>query len=55
MDIKELKNRLKKFDLSEIKPTGHGFQRIQDKRRNINYPKIVSLLSSLKGLYKFEG
>ena len=54
MNLEELKERLKKFDLSEIKSTWHGFKRIQDKRRNINYPQIVSLLTSQNGLYKFE-
>lgn len=54
MNLDELKKRLSQFDLSEIKPTWHGFGRIQDKRRNINYPQIVSLLISQKGLYKFE-
>jgi len=54
MDFDELKDRLRGFDLSEIKSTWHGFERIQDKRRGINYPKIISLLTSQKGLYKFE-
>lgn len=54
MDLKELKNRLSKFELSEIKTTKHGFERTQDKRRAINYPQIVSLVTSQKGLYKFQ-
>lgn len=54
MNIDELKKRLSEFDLSEIKLTRHGFERIQDKRRSINYPQIISLLTSQKGLYKFE-
>jgi len=54
MDLKDLKERLSKFDLSEIKVTKHARDRIQDKRRRINYPQIMSLLISQKGLYKFE-
>jgi len=54
MDLEELKSRLSKLDLSEIKTTKHGFGRTQDKRRTINYPQIVSLLTSQKGLYKFQ-
>ena len=54
MNLDEFKKRLAGFGLSEIKPTWHGFKRIQDKRRNINYPQIVSLLTSQKELYKFE-
>jgi len=54
MNLEELKERLKNFDISEIKPTWHGFNRIQDRRRSINYPWIISLLTSQKGLYKFE-
>lgn len=54
MNLEELKKRLSKFDLSEIKPTKHAFQRIQDKRRKINYPRIISLITSQKGLYKFQ-
>ncbi len=54
MNLEELKNRLIKFDLSEIKTTKHGFERTQDKRRKINYPQIVSLLTTLKGLYKSQ-
>lgn len=54
MEIEELKERLKKFDLSEIKTTKHGFNRVQDKRRKINYPQIVSLVTSQKELYKLQ-
>ena len=54
MELEELKKRLSRFDLSEIKTTKHGFERTQDKRRTINYPQIVSLLISQKGLYKFQ-
>jgi len=54
MDLEELKGRLSKFDLSEIKTTKHGFRRTQDIRRKINYPQIVSLITSQKGLYKFQ-
>jgi len=54
MDLKELKKRLRSLDLSEIKSTWHGFQRIQDIRRKINYPQIVSSIISQKGLYKFQ-
>lgn len=54
MNLDEVRNRLIQFDLSEIKPTWHGFNRMQDKRRSINYPQIVSLLISQKGFYRFE-
>ena len=54
MNIEELKERLNKFDLSEIKSTGHLLIRVQDKRRKINYPQLVSLLTTQKGLYKFQ-
>ena len=54
MDLGELKKRLSQFNISEIKSTWHGFKRIRDKRRNINYPQIIFLLTSQKGLYKFE-
>lgn len=54
MDLQELKERLKRSDLSEIKTTKHGFQRIQDKRRKINFPQIVKLIISQEGLYKFQ-
>src|SRR3989344_7280579 len=54
MDVNELKKRLSQFDLSETKPTWHGFNRIQDKRRSINYPQVISLLNSQKGFYRFE-
>lgn len=54
MKIEELKERLSKFDLSEIKTTKHGFKRIQDERRKINYPQIISLITSQKDLYKIQ-
>ena len=54
MDLTELKDRLKGFDISEIKSTWRGFKRIQDKRRGINYPKVIFLLTSQEGLYRFE-
>ena len=54
MNLEELKERLRKFDLSEIKATRHAFSRIQDKRRAINYPQIISLLTSKDKLYRFE-
>jgi len=54
MDLKELKEKLKWIDLSNIKVTRHAFKRIQDKRRKIKYDKIVNLVVSQKGLYKFE-
>ncbi len=54
MDLNELKRRLKELDLSEIKTTKHAFERIQDKRRKINYPQIVNLIRSSEKLYKFE-
>ena len=54
MDLKELKKRLKEIDLSSIQITRHAFQRIQDKRRKINYNKIINLIASQEGLYKFE-
>ena len=54
MDIKELKEILKKFDINQIKSTKHGFKRIQDKKRKISYPLLVQRLSNLKGLYRFE-
>ena len=54
MDIEELKERLKKVELSEIKTTKHGFKRTQDIRRSINYPQIISLITSQKGMYKFQ-
>lgn len=54
MNLDELKEKLKKFDLSEIKATRHAFNRVQDKRRKINYPQIIELLTTQKGLYKFE-
>ena len=54
MNLEDLKKRLGNLDLGEIKVTKHGFHRIQDKRRGINYPKIVSLIISQKDLYKFQ-
>lgn len=54
MILNELKDRLSKLDLSEIKTTKHAFRRIQDKRRKINYSQIIKLIISQKGLYKFE-
>lgn len=54
MNLEQLKERLKNFDLAEISSTKHGFGRIQDIRRKINYPQIVNLIISQKGLYKFE-
>lgn len=54
MDLDGLKKRLKKFDLGEIRLTKHAFRRIQDKRRKINYPKVISLIISQEGLYKFQ-
>ena len=54
MNLEELKKRLKEIDLSNIKLTRHASQRIQDKRRKINYNKIINLIASQKGLYKFE-
>jgi len=54
MKLEELKKRLKEIDLSNIKLTKHASQRIQDKRRKINYNKIINLIISQKGLYKFE-
>src|SRR3989344_2933269 len=54
MNLEELKESLSQFNTSEIKPTWHGFKRIQDKRRNIDYSQIISLLTSQNGLYKFE-
>jgi len=54
MNLEELKEKIKKIDLSNIHVTNHAFERIQDKRRNINYQKIVDLIISQKGLYKFE-
>jgi len=54
MDLEELRKRLKGFDLGEIKPTKHAFERIQDKRRKINYPLIIKYLTSNEGPYKFE-
>ncbi|MBI5148413.1 hypothetical protein HZA33_01920 [Candidatus Pacearchaeota archaeon] len=54
MNLEELRTRLKKFDLSEIKPTKHAFDRIQDKRRSITYPQIISLLTSQDKLYRFQ-
>lgn len=52
MYLNELKERLKKFDRSEIKTTFHANVRIKDRRRRINYNRIVSLLVSQKGLYR---
>ena len=54
MNLEELKKRLKEIDLSNIKLTRHASQRIQDKRRKINYNKIINLINSQEGLYKFE-
>ena len=54
MNLKELKDKLNKIDLSNIKVTRHAYKRIQDKRRKINYSKIINLIVSQKGLYKFE-
>ncbi|MBT4135269.1 hypothetical protein HOD75_00430 [archaeon] len=54
MNLEELKEKLKKIDLSNIRVTRHASKRIQDKRRKINYNKIVNLIVSQNGLYKFE-
>ena len=54
MDLKELKEKRSKFDLSEINTTTHAFRRIQDKRRQIKYNKITDLILSQKGLYKCQ-
>jgi len=54
MELEELKKRLKETDISKIKITRHASQRIQDKRRGIDYNKIINLIVSQKGLYKFE-
>jgi|ETNmetMinimDraft_2_1059921.scaffolds.fasta_scaffold94989_2 hypothetical protein len=54
MELSELKERLSKFDRDDIKTTFHAGLRIKDKRRNINYNKIVDLLISQKELYKCE-
>lgn len=54
MNIKELKEILNKFDVSEIKITKHAHKRIQDKRRKINYSKVISLIIMQRGLYKFQ-
>ena len=54
MNLEELKEIISKFDPSEIKITRHALRRIQDKRRNINYFKIMSLIKTQKGLYRFQ-
>ncbi|MEA3329464.1 MAG: hypothetical protein U9Q06_01855 [Nanoarchaeota archaeon] len=54
MNLEELKRKLDRFDISEIKRSYHAFERIQDKRRKINYPKIRNLLITQNGLYKFQ-
>ena len=54
MDLEELKKRLNAFDNSEIRITPHAHKRIQDKRRKINYSKVLYLIKSQKGLYKFQ-
>ena len=54
MNLKELKEKLEKIDPSNIKITKHASKRIQDKRRKINYNKIINLIILQKGLYKFE-
>lgn len=54
MNLEELKEKLKLFDDSQIIITGHAHQRIQDKRRKINYGQVIRLIKTQKGLYKFE-
>lgn len=54
MDLEELKERLRQIDISNIKITKHAHDRIQDKRRKINYNQIISLILTQKELYKFE-
>lgn len=54
MNLEELKERLKSFEDSEIRITPHAHKRIQDKRRNLNYSKILYLIKSQQGLYKFQ-
>lgn len=54
MDLKELKELLRTFKDSEICITRHAHKRIQDKRRKIDYGKVLRLIKTQKGLYKFE-
>lgn len=54
MELRELKERLKNIKPYNIKITAHAGERIQDKRRKINYSQIISLITSQKGLYKFQ-
>jgi hypothetical protein len=54
MNLDELKKILNNFSDGEIIITKHAHQRIQDKRRRINYGQIISLIKTQKGLYKFE-
>lgn len=54
MELEELKKRLKEIDDSEIVIKHHAHERIQDKRRGLNYGQIFSLIKTQEGLYKFE-
>ncbi len=54
MELKELKERLRGIKSHNIRVTAHASKRIQDKRRKINYPQIISLVISQKGLYKIQ-
>lgn len=54
MDLKELKNLLKNIKNSNIYITKHAHKRIQDKKRRIDYGKVLKLIKTQKGLYKFE-
>jgi hypothetical protein len=54
MDVKEIKSLLRGIKDNQIKITKHAHKRIQDKRRKINYHKVIQLIKNQKGLYKVE-
>ena len=51
MNLEELKEKLA---VSEIELTKHVHERIQDKRRKINYSQVIFLIKNQKELYKFQ-
>src|SRR3989344_7588303 len=54
MNLKELKIMFSEFKDNQIYITKHAKERIQDKRRRINYSQILNLIKTQNGLYKFE-
>jgi hypothetical protein len=54
MNLKELKMMFSELKDNQIYTTKHAKERIQDKRRKINYAQLLNLIKTQRGLYKFE-